>query len=255
MDLLRGKVVVISGGATLIGLAVAQAFKAAGATAVIADINPAETAERIDFIHTDITRDDALDRCLATTEERHGGIDFLVNVACSYVDNAMRSTRDEWLSALNVNVVSAAMFAAKARPYLIRRDRAAIVNFSSVSAHSAQAGRMVYSTSKAAIMGLTRAQALALAPDGIRVNAVAPGWTWSNVIRDLSGDDRVKADKVAAPFHLNGRLVDAEEVAAAVLFLCSPAASGINGTELSVDGGYRAIGPEQQVGQIATLVG
>lgn len=253
MNYLQDKVAVISGGATLIGVAVAEAFKAAGATAVIADINSAATSERIEFVATDITNDAAIDACLAMIAKRHSGIDYLVNVACTYLDNGMGSTRDEWLTALNVNVVGAAIFTAKAAPYLRGRGGGAIVHFSSISAHAAQQGRLLYATSKAAILGLTRNQALALAPDRIRVNAVMPGWTWSNVIRDLSGDDRTKADEVAAPFHLNGRLVDAEEVARAVVFLCSPAASGINGTEIAVDGGYSALGPEQQKAQIVAL--
>ena len=255
MDSLQNKVAIISGGATLIGLAVAEAFKAAGATAVIADVNPATTSERIDFILTDITDDKAIEECLAITAKRHGGVDYLVNVACSYLDNGMDSSRIDWLSALNVNVVGAAMFTAQSVPYLRQRGSGAVVHFSSISAHSAQAGRLLYATSKAAILGLTRNQALALAPDRIRVNAVSPGWTWSNVIRDLSGNDRAKADHVAAPFHLNGRLVDAEEVARTVVFLCSPAGSGINGAEIAVDGGYGAIGPEQQAAQIALLAG
>lgn len=255
MDSLQNKVVIISGGATLIGRAVAAAFSTAGATAVIADIAPAATSENIDFIPTDITDDAAIEACLSVASARHGGVDYLVNVACTYLDNGMSSSREEWLTALNVNVVSAAVFTAKAVPYLRQRGGGAIVHFSSVSAHAAQQGRLLYATSKAALLGLTRNQALALAPDRIRVNAVAPGWTWSNVIRDLSGNDRAKADQAAAPFHLNGRLVDAEEVARTVAFLCSPAASGINGTEIAVDGGYGALGPEQQAAQIATLTG
>lgn len=253
MDSLHNKVAIISGGATLIGVAVAEAFKESGATAVIADVKPAATSELIDFIPTDITDDSAIEACLAATAKRHGGVDYLVNVACTYLDNGMSSSRIEWLTALNVNVVGAAIFTAQAAPYLRQRGGGAVVHFSSISAHSAQTGRLLYATSKAAILGLTRNQALALAPDHIRVNAVTPGWTWSNVIRDLSGNDRAKADQVAAPFHLNGRLVDAEEVARTVVFLCSPAASGINGAEIAVDGGYGALGPEQQAAQIAAL--
>lgn len=253
MNSLQNKVAIISGGATLIGVAVAEAFKASGATAVIADVNPTATSELIDFIPTDITDDSAIEACLAATAKRHGGVDYLVNVACTYLDNGMSSSRIEWLTALNVNVVGSAIFTAQAAPYMRRRGGGAIVHFSSISAHAAQHGRLLYATSKAAILGLTRNQALALAADHIRVNAVTPGWTWSNVIRDLSGNDRAKADQVAAPFHLNGRLVDAEEVARTVVFLCSPAASGINGAEIAVDGGYGALGPEQQAAQIVAL--
>ena len=253
MESLLNKIAIISGGATLIGRAVAAAFVEAGATAVIADINPAASAERIDVIPTDITRDAAIDACLATTAARHGGVDYLVNVACTYLDPGLAATREEWLTALNVNVISGALFTARAVPYMRQRGGGAVVHFSSISASAAQQGRLLYATSKAAILGLTRNQALALAPDRIRVNAVAPGWTWSNVIRDLSGNDRAKADAVAAPFHLNGRLVEAEEVARTVVFLCSPAGSGINGTEVAVDGGYSALGPEQQINQILGL--
>ena len=177
-----------------------------------------------------------------------------MNVACTYLDPGLAATRDEWLTALNVNVVSGALFTARAVPYMKQRGGGAVVHFSSISASAAQQGRLLYATSKAALLGLTRNQALALAPDRIRVNAVAPGWTWSNVIRDIAGGDRAKADRVAAPFHLNGRLVEPEEVARTVVFLCSPAGSGINGTEVPVDGGYGALGPEQQVNQILALM-
>lgn len=255
MDDLNGRIAIVSGGATLIGRAVAEAFAAAGAMAVIADIAASPAAPRIEYIATDITDDAAIDACLAATAARHGGIDYLVNVACTYLDDGLASTRDDWRTALDVNVISAAIFTARAAPHLAQRPGAAVVHFSSISAHAAQQGRLLYATSKAALLGLTRNQALALAPQRTRVNAVSPGWTWSNVIRDLSGNDRAKADRVAAPFHLSGRLVEAEEVARTVVFLCSPAGSGINGAEIAVDGGYGALGPEQQGAQIAGLTG
>jgi hypothetical protein len=114
---------------------------------------------------------------------------------------------------------------------------------------------MLYAVSKAAILGMTRNQAAHLAQHKIRVNSVSPGWTWSNVIKQLSGDDRTKTDRVAAPLHMLGRAGDAEEVANAVLFLCSDQASFITGTDIAVDGGYTALGPEQQTDQVAILMG
>ena len=94
-----------------------------------------------------------------------------------------------------------------------------------------------------------------LAEDNIRVNCVSPGWVWSNVIRDMTGDDRAKADRVAGDFHLSGRALDPEEVARSVVFLCSDAASGITDTDLAVDSGYTAIGAEQKTDKVAQLTG
>ena len=259
---LTGKVAIVTGGSTLIGAKVVEAFDAAGAKATIADINTEDgeaLAERIGdsvvFTNTDITKDEALDACVAETVERFGGIDFVVNVACTYLDNGIDSTRAEWLEALNTNVVGGAILVQKAMPYMQERGGGAVVNYASISGKVAQPGRMLYAVSKAAILGMTRNQAAALAPHNIRVNSVSPGWTWSNVIKQLSGDDRAKTDRVAAPLHMLGRAGEAEEVANTVLFLCSDQASFITGTDIAVDGGYTALGPEQQTDQVAVLMG
>jgi hypothetical protein len=109
----------------------------------------------------------------------------------------------------------------------------------------AQTGRWLYPATKAAILQLTRSQAMDLAPDRIRVNAVSPGWTWCRLMDEMSQGNKNVIQQLAGKFHLMGRIGEPEEVAQAVLFLCSDGASFITGTELAVDGGYTVMGPER----------
>lgn len=254
---LQGKVAIVPGGATKIGQAVVQAFVDAGVRVMVADI--AEEAGRtmaregVVFHKCDLRSDEEIASLVAQTREKFGRIDFLVNVACSYLDNGAETTRADWLTALDINIVGSVMLMQAARAELAK-TKGAIVNFGSISSRVAQTGRWVYPVSKAAILQLTRNQAMDLAPDGIRVNAVSPGWTWSNIMDQLTGGNRAKTDSVAAPFHLLGRVANPEEVASTVLFLCSDEASFITGTDICVDGGYTAMGPEQAVPAIPKLM-
>lgn len=259
-DDLAGRTALIAGGATLIGRELARAFVTQGCRVVIADIDAAggeqavtELGEGVLFVPTDVTSDEAIDACLAAARARFGGIDFLINVTTSYLDDGLATSRETWLRALDIGLVGAAMLAQKLADELAARG-GAIVNFSSVSAHRAQAGRFVYPAIKAALAQLTRSQALDFAPRGVRVNAVAPGWTWSNILAGLSGGDRGKVEAVGGPFHMPGRIGEPAEVAGAVLFLCSRASGFVTGSEIAVDGGYLAMGPERAEAPIAALL-
>ncbi len=254
---LQGKTAIVPGGATKIGQAIVQAFSEAGVRVMVADIaeeaGKAMVRDGVAFQRCDLRSDEDIAKLVTETRKELGRIDFLVNVACSYLDNGAATTRADWLTALDINIVGSVMLMQAARADLAA-TRGAIVNFGSISSRVAQAGRWVYPVSKAAILQLTRNQAMDLAPDGIRVNAVSPGWTWSNIMDQLTDGNRAKTDSVAAPFHLLGRVANPEEVASAVLFLCSDDASFITGTDLCVDGGYSAMGPEQAVPAIPKLM-
>jgi NAD(P)-dependent dehydrogenase (short-subunit alcohol dehydrogenase family) len=252
MDGLKGKVAIVTGGGTMIGAHVVRAFHREGTKVVVADIDAAggqaiagEFSEGVRFIRTDLGDDKQIAACVEQTAAAFGGIDFLVNVACIYVDGGLSASRQDWLDSFNINVVGGVMMLKAVRPHMIQRGGGAVVNFGSISAKVAQHGRWLYPVSKAATLQLTRNEAMDLAGDKIRVNSVSPGWTWSKVIAELSKNNRAKADSVGAPFHLLGRIGNPEEVAQAVVFLCSSHASFITGTDLAVDGGYTAMGPER----------
>src|SRR5215468_9077594 len=261
MQGLKDKVAIVTGGATMIGAAVVRAFHRQGARITIADINENDGNSMAGalganalFVKTDLVDDAQIAACVEKTVKNFGGIDFLINLACVYIDDALNSTRQQWLESYNVNVVGGVMMLKAVRPHMAKRGGGCVVNFGSISAKVAQTGRWLYPVTKAAILQLTRNEAMDLAGEKIRVNSISPGWTWCRLMNEVTGGDKKKTNRVGGPFHLLGRIGEPEEVAEAVIFLCSDHASFITGTDLAVDGGYSAMGPEMASPAIPRLM-
>lgn len=263
MTELAGRNAIVTGGATLLGARIVDALVRQGARVILADIDEeggreaadAHAPDSVRFHHVDITSDEGLDGLVNEALDAWDGIDVLVNGAATYLDNHLATTRDEWLHALNTNLVSGALLTARTAPHMQARGGGAVVNIASISGKRAQPLFFVYSVTKAAILGITRNQAIMLREQNIRVNSVSPGWIWSNPIKEMSGGDRSKVDAVGEHISLRGRIGDPEEVGEAVAFLASDRASYITGTDLAVDGGYTTIGPEQMGEPLASLLG
>jgi len=261
MEGLQEKVAIVTGGATLIGAAVVRAFQREGAKVVIADVNERDGAavasplgKDVLFVKTDLADDTQIAHCVERTAATFGGIDFLINLACVYIDDALNASRKDWLDSYNINVVGGVMMLKAVRPHMVKRGGGAVVNFGSISAKVAQTGRWLYPVTKAATLQLTRNEAMDLAADKIRVNSISPGWTWCRLMDDLTHGDKAKTNRVGGVFHLLSRIGEPDEVAQGVLFLCSQHASFITGTDLAVDGGYSAMGPEMAAPAIPKLM-
>jgi 2-keto-3-deoxy-L-fuconate dehydrogenase len=235
--------VLITGGASGIGLATAVAFDELGASVAILDRAISGPAGFF-YEHADVTSAGAVDNAVAVLIDQLGGLDVLVNCAgIGAQGDVSANSDDEWHSVYDVNVVGMVRVTRAAKAALLASPSGAIVNVSSVAATVGLPDRVLYSATKGAVLSMTMAMAADFLPFGVRVNAVNPGTTDTPWIgRLLSSAKKPDEERSALESRQpHGRLVSAEEVAAAIVYLASPASGSTTGTYLAIDGGMQRV--------------
>lgn len=246
------KVAIVTGAAAGIGRATALAFAAKGIRVVVADIDEQSGQQVVVdakqaggealFVRCDVTSDADVQALVATTVEAYGRLDFAFNNAGIEVEQAKLADGDELVfdRIMDVNVKGVWRCMKHQIPVMLSQGGGAIVNTASVAGLGAAPKMSIYSASKHAVIGLTKSAAVEYAKKGIRVNAICPAVIDTDMFRRAAESDPRKAE-FAAAMHPVGRLGTAEEIAAAVLYLCSPDAGFTTGVALPVDGGATAI--------------
>ena len=245
-----GKVALITGGTSGIGRATAIAFAKQGAVVVIAGRREAEGAESLTlvqkaggqglFVRVDVNDESEIEAMVAKTLERFGRLDFAFNNAgVGGLGRAtMTATADIYDRIMNINVRGVFFSMKHQIPAILQSGGGAIVNNASVLGLRPSASSPIYSASKAAVVGLTKSAALEFAPKGLRINAICPAIIETDMTEQLRGEEQTRAYLLS--LHPVGRFGQSEEVAASVLYLCSPEASFITGVALPLDGGFAA---------------
>ncbi|WP_405088620.1 SDR family NAD(P)-dependent oxidoreductase [Microbispora sp. NBC_01389] len=240
---LRDRVAIVTGGTRGLGRVIAESYLAEGAAVVCAARNPHDVEElagthpgRVHFQKTDVTSEESVAELMATATDVFGGLDVLVNNAGISRDGTIRRTSvADWEATIATNLTGAFLCTRAAVPVLEERGGGRIINVSSCVARRVAVGTAAYSASKAAVEMFTISAAAELAPRGISVNCLSPGYFDEGMGRQVAADDRVWARY--GPRLLAGRLGRPGELGAVAVFLATEDASYVNGHVLEVNGG------------------
>lgn len=241
---LTGQTALVTGAARGLGRCIAETLAAAGAKVACIDVNEECLAETVTAIRAaggtaeaiacDVTQSDRVGETVDKVVEMWGGLSILVNNAGVTRDNVLVRMKDEqWDLVLNINLRGTFLFTRAAARPMMKARQGRIINVASVSGLMGNPGQVNYSASKAGVIGLTRTVACELASRNVTVNAVAPGFIATDMTAKL-GEDILQEVRKQIPL---GRLGEPQDVADAVLFLASNAASFITGHILTIDGG------------------
>ncbi len=247
---LDGRVAVVTGGGRGIGAATAHVLAEAGARVAVLDLDldgaravAAELGADAAAVRCDVAEEPSVREAFEAVRSGLGPTAILVNnagVNLYFDPGAM--TLEEWDGALAVDLRGAWLCVKHALPDLRAAEGASVVNVASIHATMTRPGMFPYAAAKAGLVGMTRSLALDLGPDGVRVNAVSPGFTRTRLVEDWLGrqpDPEATLDAVLAALAI-GRMVEPEEVGRLVAFLASDDAAAITGTDIRIDGGLGA---------------
>ena len=239
-----GLVAVVTGGGSGIGLAIARRLARAGARVAVLDLDPSGADEGMLGLSADVSDDASVRGAVDQVVDRLGGLDVLVNNAGIGAQGTVADNDDdEWHRVLDINVLGIVRTTRAALPHLRRSSAAAIVNTCSIAATAGLPQRALYTASKGAVLSLTRAMAADHVREGIRVNCVNPGTAdtpWVARLLEQTGDPAAERTSLEAR-QPHGRMVSADEVAGAVLYLASPLSGSTTGADLAVDGGMAGL--------------
>lgn len=238
---LAGQLAIISGGATGLGLGMTEAFVAAGAEVVVVSRTPsAELARLGDAVHHvahDITDTEAAPELVRSIEERFGSVDVLVNNAGNHRKKPVEEmTVDDFTDVLDVHLVGAFALSKAVLPSMRTRGRGSLLFIGSMTSYIGMPAVTGYSVAKSGVLGLVRSLAAETGADGIRVNAIAPGWIDTPMFRTATDGDPERLAKILGRTPMR-RVGSPSDIGNAAVYLSSPAASFITGACLPVDGG------------------
>jgi len=242
---LDGKVAVITGGCSGIGLATARRFAREGAMVVIGDVDNVLGPSVADglqgtYVHCDVTDADQVEALFRTANETYGSIDIAFNnagISPPEDDSILETGIDAWRRVQEVNLTSVYLCCKAVLPYMIEQGRGSIINTASfVAVMGAATSQISYTASKGGVLAMSRELGVQFARQGVRVNALCPGPVNTPLLQELFASDPERAARRLVHIPL-GRFAEPDEIASAVLFLASDDSSFITASQFLVDGG------------------
>ena len=242
---IEGKVAVVTGGCSGIGLATVKRFAAEGAKVVIGDVddaNGSRIAQELGgvFVHCDVTNRDQVETLFRTAKETFGSVDIAFNnagISPPEDDSILTTDLEAWRRVQEVNLTSVYLCCKAVLPYMLEQKKGSIINTASfVAVLGAATSQISYTASKGGVLSMSRELGVQFAREGVRVNALCPGPVNTPLLQELFASDPERAARRLVHIPV-GRFAEPDEIASAVLFLASDESSFITASQFMVDGG------------------